>query len=159
MKRFDLVLNGQSVDHCYGEAIPGEKEIQWSFLFPQGASIQAVEAQAPYETALALCHKHRLGAYPSVGDQLDAAYKARQGDTTVLSQVDQVIANVKAQYPKPIAPSSSGAVYGFFSKQAAKAPMVAAARKPLAAWQVVLICAATSGVVFAVGVYLLRAYG
>lgn len=38
--------------------------------------------------------------YPSLGDQLDALYWARQGDNTVLQQIDEDIENVKAQYPK-----------------------------------------------------------
>jgi len=42
--------------------------------------------------------------YPSLGDQLDALYWARQGDNTVLQQIDQEIENVKSQYPKNMTP-------------------------------------------------------
>jgi hypothetical protein len=43
----------------------------------------------------------RLLEYPSVGDQLDAAYKARQGNSTEQRHQDEIIADVKARYPKP----------------------------------------------------------
>jgi hypothetical protein len=38
--------------------------------------------------------------YPPLGDQLDALYWARQGDDTVLQQIDNDIESVKAQFPK-----------------------------------------------------------
>lgn len=42
----------------------------------------------------------RLAEYPSVGDQLDAAYKARQGDPAEQTEIDQKIKSVKAKYPR-----------------------------------------------------------
>ncbi len=42
----------------------------------------------------------RRGEYPSIGDQLDAAYKARHGDSREQFQIDATIAEVKARYPK-----------------------------------------------------------
>ena len=42
----------------------------------------------------------RLREYPSVGDQLDAAYKARLGDDSELARLDGQISMVKKQYPK-----------------------------------------------------------
>jgi hypothetical protein len=42
----------------------------------------------------------RQAEYPSVGDQLDAAYKARLGDTTEQIHIDTRIADVKMKYPK-----------------------------------------------------------
>jgi hypothetical protein len=42
----------------------------------------------------------RKAQYPSVGDQLDAAYKARQGDSSEQIQIDARIADVKMKYPK-----------------------------------------------------------
>jgi hypothetical protein len=42
--------------------------------------------------------------YPTLGDQLDALYWARQGDNTILQQIDQEIQNVKSQYPKDMTP-------------------------------------------------------
>jgi len=42
----------------------------------------------------------RLREYPSVGDQLDALYKARLGDDSELSRLDGMIRRVKEKYPK-----------------------------------------------------------
>lgn len=52
---------------------------------------------------LAEVHLARRGAYPSIGDQLDALFKARAGDPTALAAVDAAIAAVKAAHPKPVA--------------------------------------------------------
>lgn len=42
--------------------------------------------------------------YPTLGNQLDALYWARQGDDTVLQQIDEEIENVKTQFPKNMTP-------------------------------------------------------
>ena len=42
----------------------------------------------------------RLSEYPSVEDQLDAAYKARHGDDADQSRLDGHISMVKKKYPK-----------------------------------------------------------
>jgi len=42
----------------------------------------------------------RRAEYPSIGDQLDAAYKARQGDVTQEIELDKKIRMVKEKYPK-----------------------------------------------------------
>ena len=42
----------------------------------------------------------RLREYPSVGDQLDAAYKARLGDDTDQARLDGQISMIKKKYPK-----------------------------------------------------------
>jgi XkdW protein len=44
----------------------------------------------------------RRAEYPSVGNQLDAAYKARQGDDTEQLEIDDQIRKVKDKYPKSI---------------------------------------------------------
>jgi hypothetical protein len=44
----------------------------------------------------------RRSEYPSVGDQLDAAYKARQGDETEQVAIDGLISKVKDKYPKSV---------------------------------------------------------
>lgn len=46
----------------------------------------------------------RLLDYPSVGDQLDALYWARSGDTSQLEAINAKIAEVKAMYPKDMPP-------------------------------------------------------
>ena len=43
----------------------------------------------------------RLQEYPSVGDQLDAAFKARQGNSVEQNHQDAIIADVKARHPNP----------------------------------------------------------
>jgi len=43
----------------------------------------------------------RRAAYPSVGDQLDAAYQARQGNPGLQIEIDRKIAEVKRRYAKP----------------------------------------------------------
>lgn len=43
----------------------------------------------------------RREEYPDIGDQLDALFKARQGDTIQLDAIDGQIAAVKAKHPKP----------------------------------------------------------
>jgi hypothetical protein len=42
----------------------------------------------------------RRAEYPSVGEQLDAAYQARQGDNAKQLEVDEKIRRVKEEYPK-----------------------------------------------------------
>ena len=42
----------------------------------------------------------RRAEYPSVGDQLDAAYEARQGNDTQQKELDALITEVKHKYPK-----------------------------------------------------------
>lgn len=57
-----------------------------------------------YEERLAACHAARRAAYPPIGDQLDAAFKARLGDTAAQDAIDAEIAAVKARYPLPEPP-------------------------------------------------------
>jgi len=44
----------------------------------------------------------RSAEYPSVGDQLDAAYKARQGNDAEQIAIDGLISKVKDKYPKSV---------------------------------------------------------
>ncbi len=55
----------------------------------------------PLPDRLAEVHAARRAAYPAVGDQLDALFKARAGDPAELTTIDAAIAAVKATYPKP----------------------------------------------------------
>ena len=43
----------------------------------------------------------RRSEYPSIEDQLDAAFKARRGDDTEQQELDNRIAEIKSKYPKP----------------------------------------------------------
>ena len=56
----------------------------------------------PFVLQLELWAEARRKAYPPIGDQLDAMYKARQGDSSALQAIDALIAEVKAAYPKPV---------------------------------------------------------
>ena len=42
----------------------------------------------------------RLNAYPSIEDQMDALYWARQGDSSKQEEIDAKISAVKTKYPK-----------------------------------------------------------
>ena len=42
----------------------------------------------------------RRSEYPSIEDQLDAAFKARHGDTAEQEELDRRIAEIKEKYPK-----------------------------------------------------------
>ena len=42
----------------------------------------------------------RISEYPSIGDQLDAAYKARHGDDSDQVRLDALIRSIKDKYPK-----------------------------------------------------------
>ena len=42
----------------------------------------------------------RRNSYPDLGDQLDALYWSRNGDTSKLTEIDAKIAQVKTDYPK-----------------------------------------------------------
>lgn len=44
----------------------------------------------------------RRAEYPSVGNQLDAAYKARRGNDAEQIEIDEVIRKVKDKYPKSV---------------------------------------------------------
>ena len=44
--------------------------------------------------------EQRRPEYPSIGDQLDALHKARNGDTSELEARDSVISDIKSKYPK-----------------------------------------------------------
>lgn len=42
----------------------------------------------------------RMVEYPTVGDQLGALFKARKGDNSENTKIDETIAAIKAKYPK-----------------------------------------------------------
>jgi hypothetical protein len=67
---------------------PTEKEINSAIL-----EISDVHHEDKYASK-------RRAEYPSVEEQLDAAYKARQGDNAKQLEVDEKIRRVKEKYPK-----------------------------------------------------------
>jgi len=78
--------------------ITGQVETVWVDGQPWPAFVLR---ELSYEERLAACHAARRDAYPSIGDQLDAAFKARLGDTADQEVIDAEILAVKARYPKP----------------------------------------------------------
>jgi hypothetical protein len=63
---------------------------------------RAEAAEAAYQSALEDVRQKRAREYPTIGDQLDALYKARfLNDASDLNAFDSRIAEVKAKYPKP----------------------------------------------------------
>lgn len=59
-------------------------------------ALQAVAGIDPVKDHAVL----RAMEYPSVGDQLDAAYKARQGNHSEQVKLDNLITKIKEKYPK-----------------------------------------------------------
>ena len=59
-------------------------------------ALQVIAGIDPVKDHAALRRKE----YPSVGDQLDAAYKARHGNPHEQQQLDYLISQVKIKYPK-----------------------------------------------------------
>lgn len=60
----------------------------------------AAEKQAETDAQLVSYSEMRQRNYPSIGDQLDALYWARKGDTTELDALDAQIQQIKIDYPK-----------------------------------------------------------
>ena len=69
---------------------------------PDTYTLEVIDLDENYDFLLEQCYKKRLAAYPSIGDQLDAGYKARNGDASQLTAIDASIASVKSTFPKPI---------------------------------------------------------
>ena len=73
---------------------------EWNALEPKPTP-EELEAVLPtIPTADQNYAELRRLEYPSVGDQLDAAYKVRHGDNRQQIEIDVRIAEVKARYPK-----------------------------------------------------------
>ena len=62
------------------------------------------EKKAEVDAQLVTYSEMRQRNYPSIGDQLDALYWARKGDTTELDALDAQIQQVKIDYPKNMEP-------------------------------------------------------
>lgn len=76
---------------------------EWFLPAPKPSADQLRAALADYkaEEDSTEYHDARLSEYPSIGDQLDALYKARQGDATELREIDARIHATKNRHPKP----------------------------------------------------------
>ncbi len=76
---------------------------EWLLPTPAPTAEELASAMAEYreEQQHQAYREAREAEYPSIGDQLDALYKARQGDTSELAAIDARIAEVKGRHPKP----------------------------------------------------------
>ncbi|MCU0934807.1 MAG: XkdW family protein [Gammaproteobacteria bacterium] len=76
---------------------------EWLLPTPAPTAEELASAMAEYreEQQNQAYREAREAEYPSIGDQLDALYKARQGDPSELAAIDARIAEVKGRHPKP----------------------------------------------------------
>lgn len=102
MKKLLVKFNDEVIAQTQGS---DEELAQWlegdSFKYPEGYIVEYVDLEQDYEYLLAKCHSLRALEYPSLGDQADAAFKARQGDNSQQLALDTMIEAVKIKYPKP----------------------------------------------------------
>lgn len=68
---------------------------------PTAEELDRAMAEYRQEQRTEAYREAREAEYPSIGDQLDALYKERQGDPSELAAIDARIAEVKARHPKP----------------------------------------------------------
>lgn len=80
--------------------VPFEPGEQGTAFLPQAEATTAGSNEPELMTYADL----RAASYPSVGDQLDALYWARQGSTEQLTVIDSEIDSVKTLYPKDMTP-------------------------------------------------------
>lgn len=92
------------VDYLIKDDGPGNKPYiaEWHAITPQPTSeqLQAALTKVSLTAAGENYASLRRAEYPSVVDQLEAAYKARQGDPSMQDELDGRITEVKEKYPK-----------------------------------------------------------
>ena len=91
------------VDFSVADAGDGPYIREWELPVPQPDEAQLQQAMVDCRKAseTSRYREERALAYPSIGDQMDAMYQARNGDSTALDAIDQQIAEVKGRYPNP----------------------------------------------------------
>lgn len=67
---------------------------------PTPGELQSITTQMADNNLESRYAEMRKAEYPSVGDQLEAAYLARQGDDSKQIEIDEQIRRVKEKYPK-----------------------------------------------------------
>lgn len=92
----EIIAQTQGSDEELAQWLAGD-----SFKYPEGYWIEYIDLEQDYDYLLAKCHSQRLAEYPSLGDQMDAAFKTRQGDNSQQLALDTMIEAVKIKYPKP----------------------------------------------------------
>jgi len=91
------------VDFSVADAGDGTYIREWELPVaqPDTARLQQAMVECRKASETSRYREERALAYPSIGDQLDAMYKARNGDGAALDAIDQQIAEVKARFPNP----------------------------------------------------------
>jgi hypothetical protein len=76
---------------------------EWALLTkkPDDEQLRVAIQECKATTETSRYREERALTYPSIGDQMDAMYKARNGDTADLEKIDAKIAEIKAQFPIP----------------------------------------------------------
>lgn len=94
------------VDFSVADAGDGPYIREWELPVPQpdNARLQQAMADCRKASVSSRYREERALAYPSIGDQLDALYKERQGDAAALDDIDRRIAAVKGRFPNPNEP-------------------------------------------------------
>lgn len=92
------------VDYLIKDDTPGNTPYiaEWHANAPQptGEQIQAALEKVSVTAAGADYATLRRAEYPGVTDQLEAAYKARQGDASMQDELDAKITEIREKYPK-----------------------------------------------------------
>lgn len=90
------------LDFHVGDDGDGPYIREWLTPLPEPTDHQIQEALVLHheEFAAGRYREKRKASYPSINDQLDALFWARQGDHTQLEEVDEHIRRVKIEYPK-----------------------------------------------------------
>lgn len=118
MKRLLVKVNGQIIDQTQGpdadlaEWLKGNEDagkfpFHWegdidNRVLVKDYTVEYIDLTLDYEWLLSEVHRKRREEYPSLGDQMDAMFKARQGDNADLLAIDNKIKAVKAKYPRPV---------------------------------------------------------
>lgn len=69
---------------------------------PSREELQHALAKVVHDASAKNYASLRRAEYPTVGAQLDAAYKARQGNDAEQIEIDELIRKVKEKYPKSV---------------------------------------------------------
>lgn len=91
------------IDYQLGDDGNGPYIKEWllEHPIPEPHHIEAAIGQYRQMVQESNYREMRRSTYPSMGDQLDALYKARLGNEAALRMIDEQIERVKERYPKP----------------------------------------------------------
>ena len=88
-----------SIEHSNKDGLPTISEWNTAGTMPTQAELDEALRQETAFDSIGY-RAMRRSEYPSVEDQLDAAYKARRGDPTEQQELDRRIEEIKNKYPK-----------------------------------------------------------